>query len=153
MAVKTLHLESSAFTSRSPIPQKYTGEGIDVSPPLSWGGIPEEAETLALIVDDPDAPNGTFDHWIVWNLPADLDHLDEGEEVPIQGKNHFNELRYRGPMPPPGPKHRYYFKLFALDCSLDLLSGASKEDLLEAMEGHVLAYAELIGTYQRNTES
>lgn len=149
MAVKTITLESTAFTNRGNIPEKYTGEGIDVSPPLKWHDIPEGTESIALIVDDPDAPTGTFDHWIVWNLPFDLNELEEGADVPIQGKNHFNELRYRGPLPPPGPAHRYFFRLYALDCILDLSSGANKDELLNEMEEHILGQAELVGMYQR----
>ncbi len=144
-----MKLESSAFQDHKPIPQKHTCDGEDISPTLQLRDVPKETVTLALIVDDPDAPMGTFDHWIAWNIPGETSELAEGCTMPIQGLNHFKELRYRGPCPPPGAPHRYFFKLYALDFRLDLDEGASKERLQEAMEGHILAKAELVGTYQR----
>lgn len=140
---------SKAFGSHQRIPKKYTGEGEDVSPPISLDDIPNGTQSLVIIMDDPDAPMGTFDHWIAWNIDPETKILDEGAEVPIQGKNHFKEQRYRGPMPPPGPVHRYFFKAYALDSNLELPKGSSKKDVEEAMEGHILGHAELIGTYQR----
>jgi Raf kinase inhibitor-like YbhB/YbcL family protein len=144
-----MKIESSAFQNQQPIPRKYTCEGTDVSPPLTFSGIPAGTQSLALIVDDPDAPMGTFDHWIVWDIPANSTALAEGARVPKQGTNHFREKRYRGPCPPPGKPHRYFFKLYALDTMLDLEEGASKEELEASIKGHILGKAELIGTYQR----
>jgi hypothetical protein len=144
-----MKLKSSAFQHHNPIPKKYTGDGEDVSPPLSFDDVPKGAVSLALIVDDPDAPRGTFDHWITWNLPPETQTLSEGVQGLKQGKNHFDELRYRGPLPPKGPPHRYFFKLFALDKKIDLPEGISKKELEDAMEGHILGKAELVGTYQR----
>lgn len=146
-----MHVESSAFKHSQPIPRKYTCEGEDVSPPLTFNNLPPGTKSLALVVDDPDAPRGTFDHWIVWNIPPTKVLLEEGGKVSKQGKNHFGELRYRGPCPPPGKPHRYFFKVYALDTVIDLEQGSSKEQLEEAMEGHVLSRAELVGTYQRNS--
>lgn len=148
-----MRLESSAFTAGQPIPQKYTCQGDDVSPPLSWSGAPQGAKAFALIVDDPDAPAGTWVHWVIYNLVAGP--LPEG--VPardraaggIQGKNDFQRIGYGGPCPPPGKAHRYFFKLYALDAPLDLGAAARKSDVEKAMQGHTLAQAELMGTYQR----
>lgn len=144
-----MKLESSAFKAHQPIPKKYTCEGEDISPPLSFIDIPKGTKSLAIIVDDPDAPRGTFDHWIAWNLPASTKLLSEKAEVPKQGKNHFDDTRYRGPCPPHGNPHRYFFKAYALDTLIDLPNGISKKQLEDAMEGHILGKAELVGTYQR----
>lgn len=144
-----MQIESAVFTHNHPIPRTYTCEGEDLSPPLTFSNIPQKTKSLALIVDDPDAPNGTFDHWIVWNLPSDTTSLAAGAKVPNQGKNHFGKMKYGGPCPPKGNPHRYFFKLYAVDILLDLEDGASKEQLEDAMEGHVLGKAELVGTYQR----
>jgi hypothetical protein len=144
-----MKIKSQAFLNNGRIPKKYTGEGEDISPPLLIENLPEGTETIALIVDDPDAPMGTFDHWIVWNIEPSITQFNEGQRIGIEGENHFNETGYRGPMPPPGPTHRYFFKVFALDTSLDLPEGSTKEELEDAIEGHVLAHAEIIGTYSR----
>jgi len=144
-----MKIDSPAFANHEPIPQKHTCDGEDVSPKLNFSDVPDEAKSLVLIVDDPDAPMGTFDHWITWNIAPDTDGIEEGGAVPIQGKNHFNELRYRGPCPPPGPSHRYFFKLYAISKELELPEGATKQRVEEAMDGHILAKAEIIGTYQR----
>jgi Raf kinase inhibitor-like YbhB/YbcL family protein len=145
-----MKIKSSAFEHQGSIPAKYTCEGDDISPPLTFSGIPAEAESLVLILDDPDAPMGTFDHWLVWNLPPKQHHLSEGaKNLPVLGRNDFEELRYRGPCPPPGKPHRYFFKLYALDIQLDLPEGSSKDEVEEAMKGHILDKAELIGIYQR----
>ncbi|MFQ5815484.1 MAG: YbhB/YbcL family Raf kinase inhibitor-like protein [Candidatus Hydrothermarchaeaceae archaeon] len=149
MEVIQMEVSSSAFEHNQPIPGKYTCEGEDVSPPLAISGVPGEAKSLALVVDDPDAPMGVFDHWIAWNLEPDTRELSEGVHVETQGKNDFGELRYRGPCPPPGPMHHYRFKVYALDAMLDLPRGATKGQLEEAMEGHILAKGELVGTYKR----
>jgi len=140
---------SSAFEHGQSIPRKYTCDGDNVSPPLVFEDVPNEAKSLALVVDDPDAPVGVFDHWIALNLNPTKRELSEAAEVETQGTNHYSELQYRGPCPPPGSPHRYFFKLYALDTTLDLQQGATKGQLEEAMEGHILAKGELIGTYKR----
>ncbi|MFP4372585.1 MAG: YbhB/YbcL family Raf kinase inhibitor-like protein [Halanaerobium sp.] len=147
----------SAFEDGGFIPEEYTADGRDISPPLIIENIPAEAETLAVIVDDPDAPAGTFTHWLIWNIPADLSQISKnierkenvkGLNGASQGKNDFNELGYRGPAPPSGV-HTYRFYVYALDAQLDLEAGADKETLLKAMEGHVLQKAVLKGEYAR----
>lgn len=145
-----MQIESPAFEQHQPIPQKFTCQGQDVSPPLVFKDIPKGTKSLALIMDDPDAPSGTFDHWIVWNIPPETKQLVEGAKVSNQGKNHFGKASYGGPCPPAGAPHRYFFKLFALDSMLDLHSGISKKQLEDAIEGHVIGKAELVGTYQRH---
>ncbi len=146
---------STAFTEGTMIPAKYTCDGANISPPLAWSGSPATAKSFALICDDPDAPAGTWAHWVVFNLPASVTSLDEN--VPAdktlpngarQGTNDFRKLGYGGPAPPSGT-HRYYFKLYALDTILDLAAGATKPQLLRAMEGHILAQGQLMGTYKR----
>jgi len=152
MAIKVV---SSAFQEGGMIPADYTCDGKNISPPLSWSGIPEKAVTLALICDDPDAPVGTWVHWVLYNLPASVKELPAG--VPpeerlasgaVQGKNDFRKVGYGGPCPP-GGTHRYYFKLYALDKALELKPGAIKKELLKAMEGHILAEGQLMGRYKR----
>ena len=151
----TLKLTSTAFEEGGMIPSQYTCDGQNVSPPLAWSGVPEGTKTLALIADDPDAPRGTWVHWVVYQIPATERGLPEN--VPAretldsgarQGKNDFKNTAYGGPCPPSGT-HRYFFKLYALDSSLDLHPGATKDQLLKAAEGHVLAQGQLIGRYQR----
>lgn len=150
MQLGSIQLTSPAFTDGSRIPDKYTCSGDDVSPALNIEKIPEGAQSLALIVDDPDAPIGIWDHWIIWNIkPTEL--LEEGA-VPVgavQGTNSFGKLDYGGPCPPPGPTHRYFFKLYALDTMLELEEGTRKEDVERAIAGHVLAQTQLMGTYSR----
>jgi Raf kinase inhibitor-like YbhB/YbcL family protein len=152
-----MKLESQAFQAESLIPKKYTCDGDDISPPLSWGTPPDGTQSLALIADDPDAPGQTFVHWVAYNLPSDRRELPEGvpngESLPnggIQGKSDFGKLGYGGPCPP-GGTHRYFFKLYALDTSLDLQPGASKADVERAIDGHVLTLAELMGRYSRDS--
>ncbi|MFO0866954.1 MAG: YbhB/YbcL family Raf kinase inhibitor-like protein [Gemmataceae bacterium] len=152
----TFRLRSSAFGEGQTIPKKYTGDGDDVSPPLEWSAPPNETASLALICDDPDAPRQTWVHWVLFNIPAELRSLAEGISsdgqaagIGVQGKNDFDDLRYGGPAPPRGKPHRYFFKLYALDAHLDLREGATKEELLAAMQGHVLGEAQTMGTYQR----
>ena len=152
----TFHLTSSAFENGEKIPVKYTCDGLDLSPPLKWEGYPPETKSFALIVEDPDAPGGTFTHWIIYNIPAEVNKLEEGiepaEKLPsgaMQGINDFRKIGYGGPCPPPGKPHRYVFKLYALDSPLDLKPAASKDALLEAMKGHILAEATLMGIYSR----
>lgn len=148
-------LTSSAFEEGGMIPRKYTCDDIDVSPPLAWDAVPDGTKSLALICDDPDAPVGTWVHWVVFNIPSEVYDLAENqpheETLPngaTQGRNDFRNIGYGGPCPPSGT-HRYFFKLYALDTLLDLKPGATKKDLLKAMEGHILAQAQLMGRYRR----
>lgn len=144
-----MKIDTPSFQEGKTIPKKYTCQGSDVSPPLFFHEAPQETVSFALIVDDPDAPGGTFDHWIVWNIPGNVTSLAESAKVPNQGTNSYGELRYRGPCPPPGKPHHYHFKLYALDIKLTLPEGITKKELERAIEGHVLAQAELIGIFQR----
>ncbi len=149
-------IKTNAFSAGGVIPKKYTCDGTDVSPELAWTGAPAGTQSLALIADDPDAPVGTWTHWIAWNIPAGSAGLPEG--VPKteslgdgtrQGKNDFRRIGYGGPCPPPGKPHRYFFKLYALGAKLDLKAGASRSELESAMKGHVLGQAEVMGKYGR----
>lgn len=149
-------LTSTAFQEGQPIPRQYTCDGINVSPPLEWNGTPPTARTLAIICDDPDAPAGTWVHWVLYNLPADriglVENVPATEKVPgdgLQGTNDFQRIGYGGPCPPSGT-HRYFFKLYSLDAELSLKAGATKAELLKAMEGHLLAQTQLMGTYSRS---
>lgn len=147
----TLTLTSTAFAAGEPIPAKYTCDGVNVSPPLSWGAPPAGTQSFTLILDDPDAPAGVWDHWLLFNIPADLRNLPERAGAPagsVDGKNSWGRTGYGGPCPPRGT-HRYFFKLYALDTKLDLPAGAAKSQLLRAMEGHILAQAELMTVYSR----
>lgn len=154
-----LTLSSSAFKHNSGIPRRYTCDGENVSPPLAWAGVPQQAQSLALIVDDPDAPDPaapkrTWVHWVIYNLPADCAVVPEDaakQGLPPQtrvGMNDWSKFTYGGPCPPIG-RHRYFFKLYALDSMLRDLHQPTKAQLLAAMKGHVLAEATLVGTYQR----
>ena len=157
----TMTITSTAFENGQPIPAKYTGEGEDVSPPLAWTGVPDGAQQLALICDDPDAPTDEpWVHWVIYGLAATTTDLPEGvpaaetvDDPPaVQGVNGWpgRVIGYGGPMPPPGHGvHHYHFKLYALDAALGLAPGQSEAELLAAMDGHILATGELIGTYQR----
>jgi Raf kinase inhibitor-like YbhB/YbcL family protein len=151
-----MELTSTAFKEGAPIPVNYTCDAKDVSPPLKWTGVPAGAKSLVLIVDDPDAPVGTWAHWVLYDLPAAATEM--GENIPKsqflaggakQGLNDFRRLGYGGPCPPPGKPHRYFFKLYALDVVLDLKPGLTKKDLERAMEKHILAQGQVMGTYQR----
>ena len=143
-------LESSAFENAQAIPGRHSCEGEDVSPPLRWTDVPEGARSLALIVDDPDAPAGVFTHWVAWGLDPAGEGLGEGEPAPREGRNDFGTTGYRGPCPPPGHgRHRYVFRLYALDTELEVPAGGAKAELQQAMEGHVLTTAEFVGTYER----
>lgn len=146
-----MKIESIAFSNGQSIPIQYTCQGADISPPLRISFIPTGAKSLALIVEDPDAPRGTFDHWIGWNLEPRENSLEEGSTLPVEGTNGYGKIGYKGPCPPAGKAHRYFFKLYALDTTLDLPPGASKKELEQAMDGHILQKAELIGTYQRRS--
>ncbi len=147
----TFQITSKSFKNGEAIPQKYTCEGTDVSPELSWTEPPEGTVELVLICDDPDAPMGNWNHWIVYGLLPGTRGIFEGaEKLPgIQGTNDFGKTGYGGPCPPPGKPHRYYFKLYALDTKLGLSPGVRREDILKAMEGHILAEAQIMGTYSR----
>jgi Raf kinase inhibitor-like YbhB/YbcL family protein len=143
-------LESDAFGHAQVIPDRYTCEGEDVSPPLRWVSVPDEARSLALLVDDPDAPGRVFTHWVAWGLDPRAGGLAEGAAAPREGRNDFGTVGYRGPCPPPGDgPHRYVFRLYALDGSLELDPGAEKAGLQQAIEGRVVTTAELVGTYER----
>jgi Raf kinase inhibitor-like YbhB/YbcL family protein len=151
----TMQLTSLAFKEGQSIPVKYTCDGKNVSPPLKWSNVPQGTKSLALICDDPDAPHGTFVHWVLYSIPPTVTELKEGIPPDSQLSNRakhgmpgFNRLGYGGPCPPSG-RHRYFFKLYALDFVPDLAPGATKSDLLKAMEGHILEMAQLMGTYQR----
>jgi Raf kinase inhibitor-like YbhB/YbcL family protein len=147
--MKKLSVKSPAFENNQLIPAKYTCDGNDVNPPLTIEGIPEGTKTLALIVDDPDAPMGTWDHWIVWNIPATTSKIEENAVPGTEGMNDFRRRSYGGPCPPSGT-HRYFFKVYALDVKLDLSPTSRKRDVEKAMQGHVLAKGELVGLYRRS---
>jgi len=137
-----MKLHSSAFGDGSSIPKKHTADGPNVSPPLEWSQPPAGTQTFALICEDPDAPRGTWIHWVLFNIPAGAKSLAEGwSDVGTDGSNDFGVLGYGGPSPPRGKPHRYFFKLYALDAPLKLAKGASKAQAEKAMEGHVLAEA------------
>jgi Raf kinase inhibitor-like YbhB/YbcL family protein len=149
-------LSSSAFSAASPIPARFTCDGSDASPPLAWTDVPGETKAFALVCDDPDAPVGTWVHWVLYDLPAATRDLPTG--VPAQeqltdgsrqGLNDFGRVGYGGPCPPRGPAHRYFFKLYALDALTGLSPRATKADLLKAIQGHTVGTAELVGTYKR----
>jgi len=150
-----MELSSLAFNDGDMIPDKYTCDGADVSPPLEWGLVPEGTKSIALICDDPDAPVGTWVHWVYYDIPADTKGLPENiapQENPDnggkQGTNDFRRIGYGGPCPP-GGTHRYYFKIYALDTILNLPAGADKKQLLKAMEGHIIGQAQIMGKYKR----
>ncbi|MGC8855881.1 MAG: YbhB/YbcL family Raf kinase inhibitor-like protein [Anaerolineae bacterium] len=148
-------LSSPAFGAGQPIPVTYSCRGRDISPALEWGDPPASTQSFALIMDDPDAPVGTWDHWVLYNIPASVRRLPEAipaeaslPDGSLHGKNSWGRLGYGGPCPPSGT-HRYFFRLYALDTTLPLSSGASKKQVLEAMKGHILAQAELMGTFSK----
>jgi hypothetical protein len=152
----SIEVTSTAFKAGETIPKQYTGDGADRSPPLCWSEPPSGTKSLAMICDDPDAPRGTWVHWVLFNLPAQARELEEG--VPTketlgngskQGNNDFGNIGYGGPAPPKGKPHRYFFKLYALDAALDLSAGATKAELEQAMKGHILAEGQLMGNYER----
>ena len=147
-----MQLTSTAFAEGGTVPKEYTGDGTDRSPPLRWSGAPAGAKSFALIADDPDAPRGTWVHWVLFNLPPETTELPEGVKAPsgaIQGKNDFGNIGYGGPAPPRGKPHRYYFKLYALDSMLNLPEGATKQQTEAATKGHILAEGQLMGKYGR----
>jgi Raf kinase inhibitor-like YbhB/YbcL family protein len=152
----SLKLQSTVFKEGERIPDEYTCDGKNISPPLSWSGPDNTLNSWVLIVEDPDAPRGIFTHWIIYNIPANITSLPEAvpttEKTPngaLQGKNDSLKLGYTGPCPPPGPVHHYDFTLYALDSPLNLPAGVSKKQLLEAMQGHIISQGKLTGIYQR----
>lgn len=153
-------ITSASFAAGAAIPREHTCDGPNVSPPLEWASVPAGTKSLTLIVDDPDAPSGTFTHWILFNLPGDTTrlprdlavatHVADADPVPAEGTNDFSDVGYGGPCPPPGDgPHRYIFRLYALDTVLGLDSGATKPQVLDAMDGHVIGKADHMGTYER----
>jgi Raf kinase inhibitor-like YbhB/YbcL family protein len=145
--MEKLTITSSVFKNKGVIPAKYTCDGEDVNPHLSFEGVPEETESLVLIVDDPDAPMGTWDHWVVWDIPP-TKRIEENSVPGTEGLNDFGKHSYGGPCPPSGT-HRYFFKVYALDAKLDLPSNSRKRNVEKAMDGHILAKGEIIGLYSR----
>lgn len=143
-----MNVTSPAFAHNTMIPQKYTCQGQDINPPLTISDIPEGAVSLALIIDDPDAPIGTWDHWIMWNIKPTAT-IKENSTPGVQGQNSWSRQDYGGPCPPSGT-HRYFFKLYAIDSTIDLPAGSTKAALEAAMQGHILEQAELIGLYQKS---
>jgi Raf kinase inhibitor-like YbhB/YbcL family protein len=145
-----LSLTSESFQHGDRIPERHALEGENLSPHLSWSGVPDATRSIAVICEDPDAPSGTFVHWVGWGIDPGAGRLGEGESAPREGRNDFGRTGYDGPSPPPGHgKHRYYFRVYALDTEPGLEPAASKEELEAAIKGHVLAAGELIGTYER----
>jgi Raf kinase inhibitor-like YbhB/YbcL family protein len=157
----TMRVESSAFADGGSIPRKYTCDGQDLSPPLKWSGVPQNAKSLALICEDPDAPAGTWTHWVLCDLPPDLNELPEGVPAdpvlklgsnpdfkPSQGTNDFKKIGYGGPCPPRGT-HHYLILVYALDTRPSVKAGATKPELVRAMMGHIAAFGRLVGTYSR----
>lgn len=153
-ATSTMKIESSAFMPDGSIPSNYTCDGVNINPPLSFSDVPENTQSLVLIMEDPDVPvsirpDGMWDHWVIFNIPHETREVKEGSEPEgIQGMTTFGKPGYGGPCPP-DREHRYFFKLFALDSTLDLLEGATKADVTKAMEDHIISSAELIGKYKR----
>ena len=153
-----IELTSTAFQEGEGIPKQYTGDGGDLSPPLRWNDSPSGTKSLALICEDPDAPRGTFTHWLLFNLPAGLRELAEGVapeptrgDGSAQGTNDFRKIGYGGPAPPPGKPHRYVFTVYALDDRPDVKPGATKDQVLSAMKGHILGRGQLTGKYDRKS--
>ncbi len=146
--IKQLIVNSTAFKNGEPIPKKYTCDGEDINPPLTINGTPEQAKSLTLMVEDPDAPSGLWIHWVVWNIPATTNSILENSVPGIEGLNTSRHHSYGGPCPPSGT-HRYFFKIQALDTKLDLRDSSTKKDVEKAVLGHVIAMGELMGIYTR----
>jgi Raf kinase inhibitor-like YbhB/YbcL family protein len=149
-------VKSPAFSNGGEIPRRFTCSGEDVSPGVSWSDLPQKAHSVALVADDPDAPGGTWTHWVIWNIPVGANSLPEAvpareslENGARQGRNDFNRIGYGGPCPPPGRPHRYFFRLYALDMNLDVNAGASRSELENAMKAHIVAQAEWMGMFKR----
>jgi len=155
-AAMSIQLTTTAFTDGNPIPTEFTCDGSDVSPELKWTGVPASTKSLALICDDPDAPSGTFVHWVIYGIPPGENQLPKAvpstptlDSGARQGKNGFGTTGYRGPCPPRGGPHRYFFRLYALDAAIDAPAGASRAQIDGAMKGHIIAQGQLMGKYQR----
>ena len=151
-----LTISSPEFKNNDSIPSKFTGEGKGISPALEWTGVPANTQSLALIMDDPDAPSGLFIHWVIFNIPSDSKGLPEAvpnklklDDGTLQGVNTAGSIGYYGPFPPVGPRHRYQFHIYALDRMINAKAGASREQVLKAMEGHIIEHNCLTGIYQR----
>jgi len=151
-----LELSCSAFNEGGTVPKQYSCSGEDISPPLNWSGVPIKTKSLALVMDDPDAPAGTWVHWVLYNIPAEVTSLPAGipkiatvPNIGTQGNNDFRRIGYGGPCPPPGKPHRYFFKLYALDTTLNLNPGTTKVAVERALQGHILAQGQLMGKYGR----
>ncbi|HEX2951484.1 MAG TPA: YbhB/YbcL family Raf kinase inhibitor-like protein [Armatimonadota bacterium] len=152
-----IRLKSSAFSEGDRIPERYTCDGANISPPLQWTNVPITTKGLAIICDDPDAPSGTWTHWIIWNIPTDITDLPEHvsprpmlDNGAIQGMNDSFTIGYSGPCPPKGPEHNYHFTIYALETLLSLSGQVQKEQLLQAMQGHILSQGVLMGRYGRS---
>jgi Raf kinase inhibitor-like YbhB/YbcL family protein len=155
-AAMNIQITSSAFKEGSPIPVEYTCDGSDVSPDLKWSTVPANTKSLALVCDDPDAPSGTFVHWVIYAIPVGENELQKGAaKIPTlpngakQGKNGFGRIGYGGPCPPRGAPHHYFFRIYALDVNIGEPSGATRSQIDSAMKGHIVAEGHLMGTYQR----
>jgi Raf kinase inhibitor-like YbhB/YbcL family protein len=146
--MRDLSVKSPAFESGKLIPKKYTCDGQDINPPLTIEGIPKEAKTIVLLVDDPDAPSGTFDHWVVWNIPPSISKISENTVPGIEGMNGARQMGYMGPCPPSGT-HRYFFKVYAINTELSLGVGSKKKDVEKAIQNHILSKGELMAIYRR----
>ncbi|MDI6876867.1 MAG: YbhB/YbcL family Raf kinase inhibitor-like protein [Methanomicrobiales archaeon] len=151
-----IRVSSDAFVPGGRIPREHTCEGQDLSPPIAWSNVPDGARSLLLIVEDEDAPRGIFTHWLIFNMPPDTRRLEENvprrqrlSDGSVQGRNDFGTVGYRGPCPPPGKPHRFYFRVYALDTLLDLAGNEGRARFMRAMEGHVLARGEVMGIYGR----
>jgi Raf kinase inhibitor-like YbhB/YbcL family protein len=150
-ATKTLNI-STSFKNGDSIPTKYTCEGVNINPPLALDGIPSDAKSLALIVEDPDAPQGVFVHWLVWNI-IPTKSIPENSILGVTGMNSFKTVDYKGPCPPAGKDHHYFFRVYALDTLLDLDKGSNVKKLKQAIEGHIIAYGEIIGIYRKTSKT
>lgn len=152
-APKAMTVRSEAYAEGAPIPKQYTCEGSDVSPPFTVADVPTRAKSLAVVMEDPDAPRGTWLHWTAWNLPSSVARFASGLNVSSlggkEGKNDGGDIGYGGPCPPPGAPHRYYLRVYALDSMLNLTDGAPLKDLAKAAKGKIVAWGELMGTYRR----
>ncbi len=148
--IKNLAVQSVAFANNGHIPSKYTCEGEDINPPIEINDIPGETKSLAIIVEDPDAPGGVFTHWLLWNI-SPVEDIAENTNQGVSGINDFGKTGYGGPCPPSG-SHHYYFKIYALDKELNITAGENKNALLEAMNGHILATGELMGRYKKKNQ-
>jgi Raf kinase inhibitor-like YbhB/YbcL family protein len=147
-----MNVSSPAFDHNQPIPPRFTCDGENISPPLEFSEVPDKAKSLALVMDDPDAPGGTFVHWLVWNIRPEAGEISEASDdtAILSGTNSLEQVGYGGPCPPEGQEHRYFFRLYALDTVLDLPSGSTHEQLNKAMGGHILSQADFFGVYRRN---